>query len=42
MSADLPFHVVRSNSYDEILARCTNLPIALAAYRAAARMYATS
>jgi hypothetical protein len=39
MSADLPFRVVRSNSHDETLARCTNLPIAQAAYRAAARMY---
>jgi hypothetical protein len=26
MSADLPFRVVRSNSHDETLARCTNLP----------------
>jgi hypothetical protein len=39
MSADLPFRVVRSNTHDETLARCTNLPIAQAAYRAAARMY---
>jgi hypothetical protein len=38
MSADLPFRVVRSNS-DETLARCTNLPIAQAAYEAAAKMY---
>jgi hypothetical protein len=33
------FRVVRSNSHDETLARCTNLPIAQAAYRAAERMY---
>jgi hypothetical protein len=39
MTDDLPFRVVRSNSDDETLARCTNLPIAEAAYRAAARMY---
>jgi hypothetical protein len=39
MTDDLPFRVVRSNSDDEKLARCTNLPIAQAAYRAAARMY---
>jgi hypothetical protein len=39
MSADLPFRVVRSNSHDETLARCTNLPIAQAAYQAAAKMY---
>jgi hypothetical protein len=39
MSADLPFRVVRSNSHDETLAHCTNLPIAQAAYGAAARMY---
>jgi len=41
MTEELPFRVVRSNSHDETLARCTNL-IAQAAYRAAARMYATS
>jgi hypothetical protein len=39
MIADLQFRVVCSNSHDETLARCTNLPIAQAAYRAAARMY---
>jgi hypothetical protein len=39
MTDELPFRVVRSNSQDETLARCTNLPIAQAAYRAAARMY---
>jgi hypothetical protein len=39
MSADLPSRVVRSNSHDETLARCTNLLIAQAADRAAARMY---
>jgi hypothetical protein len=33
MTDELPFRVVRSNSYDETLARCTNLPIAQAAYR---------
>jgi hypothetical protein len=38
-SDELPFRVVRSNSHNEILARCTNLPIAQAAYRAAERMY---
>jgi hypothetical protein len=39
MSDELPFRVVRSNGSDETLARCTNLPIAQAAYHAAARMY---
>jgi hypothetical protein len=39
MSDELSFRVVRSNDSDETLARCTNLPIAQAAYRAAARMY---
>jgi hypothetical protein len=39
MSDDLSFRVVRSNDSDETLARCTNLPIAQAAYSAAARMY---
>ena len=38
-SDELPFRVVRSNSHDETLARCTNLPIAQAAYGTAARMY---
>jgi hypothetical protein len=28
MTDELPFRVVHSNSYDETLARCTNLPIA--------------
>jgi hypothetical protein len=27
-SDELPFRVVRSNSHNETLARCTNLPIA--------------
>jgi hypothetical protein len=39
MIDELPFRVVRNNSHDETLARCTNLPIVQAAYRAAARMY---
>jgi hypothetical protein len=39
MSDELPLRVVRSNGSDETLARCTNLPIAQAAYHAAARMY---
>jgi hypothetical protein len=35
----LPFKVVRSNGFDEILARATNLLIGRAAYETAARMY---
>lgn len=31
LTDELPFRVVRSNSYDETLVRCTNLPIAQAA-----------
>jgi hypothetical protein len=36
---DLDFGEAGRNSHDETLARCTNLPIAQAAYRAAASMY---
>jgi hypothetical protein len=39
MTNELQFRVVRSNTHDETLVRCTNLPIAQAAYRAAAHMY---
>jgi hypothetical protein len=39
MSDDLSFRVLRSNSHDETLARCTNLPIAQATYQAGAKMY---
>jgi hypothetical protein len=39
MTDEPPFRVVRSNSDDETLARCTNLPIAQAGYQAAAKMY---
>jgi hypothetical protein len=39
MIDELPFKVVRSNGHDEVLARATNLLIARAAYREAARLY---
>ena len=36
---DLPFKVVRTNSYDEVLARATNLLLGRAAFETAKRLY---
>jgi hypothetical protein len=39
LDEDLPFKVVRTNSYDEILARAANLLVGRAAYETAIRLF---